>query len=184
MRRISIVASLALVAVLTLPSSASAARVRTYRGETSAGTGIGFQIRIDERGRMSMKDLTFRAELACEDGSAIKYWSGWSFGGAGLRLQGRRLTFDHVFYSEALHVTGTFRARTAEGTFENTWASLTDAEDAQLCTTGELTWTADKVSRRRVVELGPHGGIDLVHRVHDGAVSSAVTDGWGQGFAP
>jgi hypothetical protein len=168
MRRKLIVLSLALVSVLALSSSASAARFRAFRGETSAGTRIGFLIRIGDDGRMSMKELTYRADLACEDSSTIGYWSSWSFGGVGHRLQGRRLRFDNVFYGEALHVTGVFRARTADGTFESTWASLTEAEEAQLCSTGNLTWTAERVSRDRLPRLGSLRGQEMVHRADDG----------------
>lgn len=74
MRRLVIVV-LALSAVLVASSPASAARARAYRGETSAGTKIGFLIRVADDGRMSMKGLTYRAELLCEDSSTIEYWS-------------------------------------------------------------------------------------------------------------
>lgn len=173
MRRSIIVSiSIAVVAMLLSAAPASAARIRSYAGETSAGTTIGFRIRVAADGRMSMKGLRFDAELLCEDATTIGYSASWGFTGAGLRLDGRRLTFDDVFYYEALHVTGIFRGRTADGTFENTWASLTDTEEAQLCTTGELTWMADRVPRDRWARLASSGEPDLVHRVRGDRVLS------------
>jgi len=150
--------------------------MKAYRGRTSAGTRIGFLIRIADDGRMSMKGLTFRAELLCEDASTIGYWSEWGFGGVGHRLDGHRLAFDEVFFGEALHVTGVFRGQVADGTFENTWATLTETESAQLCTTGDLTWTADRVRRQRVTELGPSPGARTIDRTR-GDIRTTTTIG-------
>ena len=70
MRKLLLI-SLVLVSVVMVCSSASAARMKAYRGRTSAGTRIGFLIRVSDDGRMSMKGLTFKAELLCEDASTI-----------------------------------------------------------------------------------------------------------------
>lgn len=86
----------------------------------------------------------------------------------GYRLDGRRLTFDDTFYYEALHVAGVFRAQVADGTFENIWSSLTETEEAQLCTSGELTWTAERVPRDRVAALGPSRSAYVEHRIPGG----------------
>jgi hypothetical protein len=149
MRRTIVVSLAVLMIVVACASAASAARTRAYRGETSAGTKIGFRIRVADDGRMSMKGLRFRADLLCDDASTIRFWSFWQFGGVGERLDGRRLTFDEAYGSEAMHVAGVFRGRGASGTFEDTMAWLTDDEQAQLCTTGELTWEAHRVPRDR-----------------------------------
>ncbi|MGZ8632183.1 MAG: hypothetical protein ACXWZF_14665 [Actinomycetota bacterium] len=153
MRRFLIM-SIAVISVLAIASPASAARFRAYRGETSAGTRIGFLIRVADDGRMSLQEMYIKVELLCEDASTIDYISGWGFGGVGHRLEGRRLALDLVFGPEALHVAGVFRSQTADGTYKDTQATLTDAEEAQLCTTGDLTWTADRVPRDRLPELG------------------------------
>jgi hypothetical protein len=152
MRRF-LITSIALISVVAISSPASAARLRAYEGETSAGTRIDFLIRVADDGRLSLKEMYIKVELLCEDASAIEYRSWWGFGGVGHRLEGRRLELDLVFGAEALHVAGVFRSRTADGTYKNTQATLTDAEDAQLCTTGDLTWTADRVPRDRLPEL-------------------------------
>lgn len=115
-----------------------------------------------------MKELHLKVEMVCEDASTIEYGSGSWFGGVGPRFEGRRLTYDSVFGAEALHITGVFRAQTADGAYKNTQASLTDTEQAQLRTTGELTWTANRVALDRVAEIGSARGADVLRRVSDG----------------
>ena len=170
MRRFVIV-TLAITAVLVASSPASAARLRTYRGQTSAGTKIAFLVRVADDGRMSLKEMGFKVEMVCDDASTIEYGSGWGFGGIGVRFEGRSLTFDHAFWSEALHITGVFRPQTADGTFKNTQATLTDTEQAQLCTTGDLTWTANRVVGARETHLSSRGA-DVIHRVNGPAIRS------------
>jgi hypothetical protein len=163
MRRLTI-ASLILVTVLSVASTASAAgRFRVYRGTTSAGTTIAFLIRVADDGRMSMKKLRFGSELLCEDATSIHGMSWWQFGGVGERLDGRRLTFDDVSPVQALHVAGVFRARTADGTFRDSMATLTEDEQAQLCTSGDLTWTAERVREGRA-QFQPPRGAGVVQR--------------------
>ena len=171
MRRVVIV-SLILVALFAASSPASAAtRFRVYRGQTSAGTRIAFLVRVADDGRMSLKEMGFKVEMVCDDASTIEYGSGWGFGGIGVRFEGRSLTFDHAFWSEALHITGVFRPQTADGTFKNTQATLTDTEQAQLCTTGDLTWTANRVVADRETHLSSRGA-DVIHRVNGPAIRS------------
>ena len=175
MRRIVI--PLVIVAVVALASPASAARLRAYRGETSAGTRIAFVLRVADDGSLSMKRMFIKVEMLCEDASTIEYRSHWSFGGGGDRLDGRRWTFDADFGYEALHLTGKFRAQAADGTYENLQASLTDADEAQLCTTGELTWSADRVPRDRAATLLSREHADVVHRANGDAIRRVATGG-------
>jgi len=172
MRRFLVV--LFVVSLLALSSVAQAARFRAYRGRTSADTKIAFVIRVAASGSMSLKQLHYQAELVCEDASAFGFGSSWWFGGVGPRLDGRRLTLDEVGGSEALHITGVFRGRTADGTFRQLQAWLTEAEGAQLCTTGDLTWTAHRVPRDRVASMLPADGPRIVHRVQGDSVRSVA----------
>ncbi len=166
-----VIVSLILVALFAVSSPASAAtRFRVYRGSTSAGTKIAFLVRVADNGRMSLKEMHMRVQMACDDASTIDYFSGWGFGGVGVRFEGRSVTFDFTFQSEAMHLTGVFRPHTADGTFKNTMAALTDTEQAQLCTTGDLTWTASRVVSGRGTQLGSLRGADVVHRVSGEAV--------------
>ena len=90
MRRFVIV-TLAITAVLVASSPASAARLRVYRGQTSAGTKIAFLVRVADDGRMSLKEMRYRVEMVCEDASTIDYDSWWGFGGVGVRFEVRSL---------------------------------------------------------------------------------------------
>jgi hypothetical protein len=169
MRRF-LIASLVLVSVLAVASPASAAaRFRVYRGKTSAGTRIAFLIRVADDGRMSMKGLRYKADLLCEDATTMEFFSLWEWGGIGERLDGRRLAFDSVYPWEALHVAGVFRAQTAEGTFRDSMPTLTEDEQAQLCTTGDLTWTAERV-RVGLARFRPPRGVGVVHRTAGGTI--------------
>lgn len=169
MRRF-LIASLAVIALLAVASPASAAaRFRVYRGKTSAGTRIAFLIRVADDGRMSMKGLRFKADLLCDDATTLEFFSFWELGGVGERLDGRRLIFDNVYPWEALHVAGVFRAQTADGTFRDAIPTLTEDEQPQLCTTGDLTWTAERV-RGGQARFKPSRGADVVHRIRGGRI--------------
>ncbi len=162
MRR-TLIITFAVLITIALASPALAARTRAYRGETSAGTRIAFVIRVGDDGRMSMKGLRFTANLLCDDATTMQFGSIWQFGGVGERLDGRRLTLDLAYASEALHIIGAFRAQTANGTFEDTIPTLTDDEQAQLCTTGELTWDAHRVPRARLAKLSASPRADVAY---------------------
>jgi hypothetical protein len=158
--------SIVAVAVVAIAAPASARGTR-YRGETSAGGPIGFRLfRSDDT--LFLKGFMYQAELECEDGSSFEIWSQWVFGG-GFPLEGRRLAFHDGFGAEVIHIEGRFKARTAEGTFRNVQAWLTEDEQAQLCTTGELTWTADRTGSVSTPRIAPQGEPDRV--VRRGAVT-------------
>ena len=162
MRR-ALIVTFAVPVMVAVASPALAARTRAYRGETSAGTKI--RLHDPSRGRRpeSMKGLRCTADLLCDDATTMQFGSIWQFGGVGERLDGRRLTLDLAYASEALHIIGVSRAQTASGTFEDAIPTLTDDEQAQLCTTGELTWDAHRVPRERLAELSAPPRADVAH---------------------
>jgi hypothetical protein len=139
--------SIALVVVLTLSvssaSSAGAAEARRYHGKTSQGMPAGFRLVQGSRG-LGLRSFGFDFALRCEDGSRLSYIVGWSFGRA-YPLDGRSLSFDDASYDSAIHVTGRFGPGLASGTVRFTVAALTEDEEAQICTTGDLTWAARRV---------------------------------------
>lgn len=61
-----------------------------------------------------------------------------------VRLDGTDLALDSVDLRFALHLHGTFRPKSADGTLRRLMGALTADEQAQICTTGDLTWTADR----------------------------------------
>ena len=125
------------------PSSAGAADARRYHGKTSQGLRANFRLVEGSRG-LGVRSFAFEFGLRCEDGSRLGYVTGWSFGRAYL-LDGRSLSFDDASSDSAIHVTGRFGPGLASGTVRFTVAALTEDEEAQICTTGDLTWAARRV---------------------------------------
>jgi len=64
----------------------------------------------------------------------------------------------------SFHVAGTVRFGSAEGTFELNYAALTEDDQAQLCTTGVVDWSADR--RRsvpaRITRTSPAEGVTFL----------------------
>jgi hypothetical protein len=139
--------SIALLVFLILStssaSSAGAAEVRRYHGKTSQGLRANFRLVEGSRG-LGVRSFAFEFGLRCEDGSRLGYVVGWSFGRA-YPLDGRSLSFDDASYDSAINVTGRFGPGLASGTVRFTVAALTEEEEAQICTTGDLTWAARRV---------------------------------------
>jgi hypothetical protein len=125
------------------PSSAGVAEARRYHGKTSQGLRANFRLVEGSRG-LGLRRFAFDFGLRCEDRSRLGYGISWSFGRAD-PLDGRSLSFDDVSYDSAIHVTGRFGPGLASGTVRFTVAALTEDEEAQICTTGDLTWAARRV---------------------------------------
>jgi hypothetical protein len=63
----------------------------------------------------------------------------------GLPLDGRTLTLDEVGGDMALHLHAKVKATTIVGSLLRfSHASFTSDEEPQICTTGDLTWTATR----------------------------------------
>ena len=144
-RSAALVIALVVVLMVCTPpaSSAGSVEARRYHGKTSQGLRANFRLVQGSRG-LGLRSFGFDFTLRCEDGSRLGYGIGWTFGRAH-PLDGRSLTFDDVFYDSAIHVTGRFGPGLASGTVRFTVAALTEDEEAQICTTGDLTWAARRV---------------------------------------
>ena len=173
------VAATALVFSTAVPA-ASAIRIRIYRGETSQPNPITFGVVKLDAGRY-VSEIGFpHITQTCEDGSTLDYgmWMGW--GPRGLKLgDGVTLSLDWPggnSTSEAFHLHGRIGQHQGSGTLTITDAVLTADEQAQTCTTGELTWTVE-YARTRIRGRGglaPDPGLDariVVHVARDGEVS-------------
>jgi hypothetical protein len=132
-----------LIMSMSSPSNAGAAEARRYHGKTSQGLRANFRLVEVTRG-LGLRSFRFEFGLRCEDGSRLGYVVGWSFGGA-YPLDGKSLSFDDASSDSAIHVTGRFGPGLASGTVRFTVAALTEDEEAQICTTGDLTWAARRV---------------------------------------
>lgn len=163
----SIIVALMLSVVLALP--ASAAQVITYQGNTSAATPnrIGLDVLKRDDGRRFLQKLRVRYTLTCEDAST--YTSGvtihWS---RGPRLsETGEFSWDYPYASDTepsswyFAVEGAIGFRNASGSVTTADAVLTDDFiDAQICTTGDLTWTAERTDTRPArltAATTPHG---------------------------
>ena len=171
-RRFLLATSLALVLSLVAANGALAgAGPHVYHGRTSQGLRIQFVLVKNHHGALLMRAVDMGLTLTCEDASTQE----WVFGLStypGERLSGQDLTFDSLDTSLALHITGTFGRGEASGTLRINQAALDANEQAQLCSTGDLTWTA----RRSVKTAGAFAGYGTrapvhVHRLSGGAVA-------------
>jgi hypothetical protein len=184
MRRITIVIATALIASAGLVNTAhsvpsKAGVLRTYAGQTSQGKRMSVGIVMREDGSLGLKRLSFRLLLlTCSLDQTVQRWSvGYFFGGGrGFDLEGRTLDFaDAAGGSTALTIQGKVKSMTMDGTLLRfSVASLTPDEEPQLCTTGDLTWSAERTVAPVVAKVAPtHGrlarsGATSVRRLGDG----------------
>lgn len=145
-----VIAVLACLLVLTMAIPAHAApRLRLYRGETSQGMRIKFIVARTDAGRF-VQEIDIHFTLTCEDATTQDWVSGWSFGqpryGVPILADGT-FTYDDVSEFMAAHFDGRLGTLSGEGTTSTTVPALTPDEQAQLCTTGDLTWTVEFVRR-------------------------------------
>jgi hypothetical protein len=152
----TVVSTAAVVVVcLALALPASAATLIEYRGDTSASSWnrVVAYVLKKENGRRLLRFIAIRSTLTCEDASTQK--KSYIIGIGPLGKDGsfeREITAvefdDDTLY---LRVGGTIGFRSGSGTALFNRAALTqDGMDAQLCTTGELTWTLDRVGAEPV----------------------------------
>lgn len=148
--RCALVLALTAMLVVTLVGSASAVQIITYRGQTSDAQTVRLAIlKKGDSGRRFLQGFTVFFTVTCEDGS-----TGWlaGLGARGMKLrlgEGGEFQYDSrpepsEPSSYSFHFAGTVRFGSAEGTFELNYASLTEDDQAQLCTTGVLDWAADR----------------------------------------
>ena len=115
-----------------------------YRGRTSQGETIRFRIELQERA-LVLTAYRFYFTETCEDGTTHSF--GHLAGLEGLVFVGRSLHLSSGDGYRDIRIDGRFRAGTASGTLEtNSYPTLDDLSVIR-CTTGELTWTAERVPR-------------------------------------
>jgi hypothetical protein len=147
------VLALGLSVALAIPASAS--RSITYGGHTSASSPNRFRLEVvkKDNGRRFLRGADIEYTATCEDASTSQGGFGFTvFGGGGgdLRIGANgELSTEQDLGDFFLAIDGVIGFRHAEGTMVFSQADLTDDhQDAQLCTTGELTWTAERKSSR------------------------------------
>ena len=131
----------------------TAERVRTtatgwlYRGTTSqSGRPIRFRIERQERA-LVLNAYSVSTTEACDDGTDLSH--SHIVGLAGLVFEGRTLHLSEGDNNQNTRIDGKFLASAASGTLQTD----THEDDPDVgvpgrqCTTGELTWTAERVPR-------------------------------------
>ena len=173
-------ATLALVAVLTstvaLGASTATAEstiFRTFQGTTSQDLPLSFTVE-GSGGNFVITQMSFNTLLTCEDGQQIS--AGHGFSGFNVPIVNRQFQFDFVIVFFALHWKGEFNQNgtMARGTLTDLYPALTADEQAQLCPTGELSWTAQSVGGRAGAEAHPSVRTTTVKDAA-GQVSTTVT---------
>jgi hypothetical protein len=140
---------LSIALVLALASAAHARQRIRYEGETSAGRRITIGVVKRDSGRRFLRTIKIGVEVACEDGTTESFRLSTRF--EDVRVDGDR-PFEYentstpfTFRQSFEHVDGTLGWRTGSGAFEYNLAGLTDdGQDAQLCASGDLTWTVQR----------------------------------------
>jgi len=96
-----------------------------------------------DSGRRFLADFNVKMKMTCDDTTTSR----WRIGISGGRL-GDNGEFTNEYSGDQVyfHADGAISWGKGSGTVEFNYAELTaDGQDAQLCTSGGLTWTADRV---------------------------------------
>lgn len=142
---------------VSLASPAVAGQRITYRGMTSQDKRVSIEVIERDSGRRILWDFRAHFTLTCEDATTRRYGIGWRF----IERLGEDGSFEvhdrvvELIYAFSLTVDGIIRWGSAEGTFEFRSASLTDDDQAQLCTTGAVDWTAHRDSTQALSMRSP-----------------------------
>lgn len=172
---LSIAVAILLSLIIALPALAS--QVIEYRGETSAPSYnrvIAYVLKKDS-GRRFLQFIAVRSVLTCEDATSFKSSVIIGIGRLGEDGSFSRVIDDSDEFEDAgtyVRVDGTIGFRHGSGTYLLSTAEVTaDGTDTQLCTTGELTWTVERIPHTQAEpsSMGvPGGGSYLKLRVVHG----------------
>ena len=132
-----------------------------YRGHLSDGSPIAALVIKGPAGNLRLRELRFQVVFECEDSTSQEWGLGFGFF-PGEPLPERMLTLDTVDPDLALHIHGRFGTHHASGDLSATIPALTVDEAAQLCSTGDLTWTM----RRRPASRMPAASAGAAGRIH------------------
>ncbi|MEA2522317.1 MAG: hypothetical protein QOI81_1963 [Actinomycetota bacterium] len=155
---IAVLGATLLLSAATPASAGGHSKLLYWAGHTSQAAQIDFSL-VRSHHKLRLSGMDFEIALTCDD-STVQYW-GVGFGFfPGEPLVNKQLTFSDNDGQMAINMTGDFSRDRATGTLRVTIAALTSDEQAQLCTTGDLTWVAHHQplpSNRSHSELGSAG---------------------------
>jgi hypothetical protein len=120
-------------------------RLRYYAGETSQGESIRFTVAV-RAGIARLRELELEGSVTCEDGTGFPFGAGIGFGGfSGPRIVDEQLELQDVFFDFGTVISGRLGAHRGSGTVTQAFAALDAEEQAQVCSTGELTWQVERL---------------------------------------
>lgn len=147
MRRHPAIGIVVLTAILSFSiaiPAAAASKTRVYKGETSQIKPFSVRVLKADDGQRYFKGFSIEIVLTCEDASTQEWGMSVSWGGKQTQLtDGLLVDIDDVFGFQAFHIHGRIGRHRGSGTFRFTVAELTADEQAQTCTTGDLTWQVE-----------------------------------------
>jgi hypothetical protein len=130
--------------VATAAPAHAISRFREYKGETSAGRRITFVVQKSDAGRF-LREFDIRTTMTCDDQTTQEWVIGFGFASRQVPIVDRAFAFDDVDPFMAVHLAGELGRLQGQGTVSIAVAALDASEQAQLCTSGDLTWTAEFV---------------------------------------
>ena len=175
----AVIAVMMVLAATAVPASA-ATKTRTYPGRTTQDKRIRFVVQTTDSGRRFIHSARYFVTLTCEDATTQEWGVGWSYSRRGVELDEQdRFALDDVNPDMATHLAGRIGHRQGSGTLRVTIPALTETEDAQTCTTGDLTWTVERApvvvpARTSTSSAGLDGRVTF-RVAGDGSVSTRVT---------
>jgi hypothetical protein len=148
--RTTVLVLLALSVMLATAAPALAARHLSYRGETSQGRRVFLEVLRKSDGRRFVTAFFFNVTLTCEDASTARV--GFFFGGRHRLDENGEVTIEERqdgFFGYSATLTATVRRDSAGGTVEVIGTGLTSDDQAQICESGVLDWSAERLRRSR-----------------------------------
>jgi hypothetical protein len=127
------------------PPALAAPRVlRAYEGTTSAGGTIALFMTARD-GVVRFQGVGLEDAATCEDGTSMTFGHGFDLFPRGPLVTDAVLDVEHKGFADAFFLAGTLGSKAGSGTITHVFASLDAAEEPQVCTTGELAWTVQRV---------------------------------------
>ncbi|MEX0753970.1 MAG: hypothetical protein WEA54_02545 [Actinomycetota bacterium] len=147
----SLLAGLSAVDLGTSASAITTERRRQvlYIGETTQSVPMAALVDRPATGRKSLKFIDFVVEMECPDATTYEWLVGVSYPGRGMRMDfDRRFSDDYSFPEVHFAFDGRLGSRQGTGSVLSEIPTLDGQGGAQVCTTGNTTWSAEKVATR------------------------------------
>ena len=171
--RCAVVLTVVVTLGLTLALPAIAARRITYTGSTSQDERVRLKVVKKDDGRRFVRGGFLYFTTNCEDPSVEVF--GISFPRARVDDSGAFLIEGRNtgIFSYSYLFDGAVRWGRAAGTFEFNYPTLTEDDQAELCTTGVLDWSADRAGSRPAGPLSVPDGVTMMRIGRDGELRVA-----------